>query len=293
MLRYLVSTLLLIPVFSAVSQDMVLTSGQVTLSPGTRIALDGNITWTIGAQASVVNDGLIELGLAATLIETPGAPIVGSGTETAERLLNGAFTGVEPGGLGLTLGAPAAIGAITVTRGHSTVVLSNGAESVARWFHVDGDPPPSTAVDVTFRYDPVELNGLDAQDLVLQHSVVNDVWGGVDSELGPGPNMLSAQLPAPWGILTAFDADEITGVKEENATALFQLLGAPGDDVVHIRVLGHEPLRTWELFDAHGRLLASGRVPDVHTSLEIPMGPWAQGLVIFRLNGRSTHKWLR
>ena len=84
----------------ALGQQMTLQRGNLSVAEGTRINLNGPLLWTIAPGATVVNNGEIDLGSEATLNETLGAPITGTGIERSNTELPIAFTAVEPGGLG-------------------------------------------------------------------------------------------------------------------------------------------------------------------------------------------------
>src|SRR5688572_21058994 len=104
---------LLLP-FSTWAQSMTLTGGTLTVEAGTQVELLGPLEWSIAPGAQVVNDGTIELGTEAILLEADGAPITGAGTEHAQRTVPAGGGVVEPGGLGLSLASPDDLGVVDV-----------------------------------------------------------------------------------------------------------------------------------------------------------------------------------
>jgi len=280
---------------SVCAQDMLLYNGEMVIAAGTRMALDGALNWTIGVDANMVNHGTIECGSSSLLIEAEGSPVQGAGTETAIRSLPAAFNAVEPGGLGLMISASEGIGDLLITRGHEPFVLTGGVTSVARWFRIETVGTSSTTLDIAFRYDPTELNGLDATDLLLRQSPDLINWTTLQNDAGGAPNILIASAPAPWGTITAFDADDLSlGLGLDHAiTPDFALRGGIGDDHIVVISLNQAPLRTWELFDTRGRMVSAGRFSTTGTVARIPAGNLAAGMLLVRINGWSVHKWMQ
>jgi len=270
-------------------QVMSLTSGVVTIAPGTRVALDGPIEWTIGTGGSVVNHGLIDLGGEATLVEPEGNPITGQGVERATRDLPGAFTDVEPGGLGLGIGMTSSIGEVVITRGHRSMRNSLDSLSVARWFHINAPPQAGASLDIRFRYDPTELGGSAPARLVLYKTAdtTQTAWAPLESEVLPGLSALSGIDPSPWSYITAFERISTRVPDAPVPAAAFRVHPNPATDLLQVSASGDEPLRTIEILDANGRLLLTSALPHGgSTRATLDVGALASGILFLRVNGR-------
>jgi hypothetical protein len=278
-----IPVLLCLPLWS-LGQDMTLVSGNLYVAEGTRMAIDGPVVWTIEPAASVVNDGLIEFGTGAILVEPDGGPITGVGTETAQRALPTPFTGVEPGGLGLVMGANTGIGALTLTRGHLPFATADGDESIARWFRIEADGSVGTWLDLEMRYDATELNGLLPADLLMHRTLeLGTYWMPLAG--GPGAGSVTAVDQAPWGWITAFDSDATTAIAEELPRDGFDVYPTLATDRVHVLPKGDAVLRQVELLDAQGRLLATHSADGQGGRLVLDLSSHASGTFLLRVNG--------
>ncbi len=281
--KHLLSLLCLAPA-CCIAQDMTLVSGDMIVGTGTRVALAGPIVWTIAPGASVVNDGLIAFGEEAVLVEPIGGPITGTGVESAQRHLPGAFNDVEPGGLGLVLGSNSGVDTLVVTRGHVPFATPAGDQSIARWYQVDAAGSQGTALDMELRYDASELNGLLAPDLVL-HKTLDTTSNWLAMASFPGPTSLSAEDQWPWGFLTAFDQDAITSVEAPIAgTHAFSVFPTLVSDHVTIAALGDEPIQHIELMDTRGRSIVLGNSTMVGDRY-LDLSSQASGAFLLRVNG--------
>lgn len=270
-------------------QVMSLSNGAVTIAPGTRVALDGPIEWTIGTGGSVVNHGLIDLGAEASLVEPLGNPVTGQGVERASRDLPGAFTDVEPGGLGLKLGMASGIGVVVITRGHRSFRNSLDSASVARWFLIGAAPQPGASLMIGFRYDPTELRGSAPARLVLHKTAdtTQAAWAPLESEVLPGLNALSGIDPSPWAFITAFERISTSVPDAPVPLATFLVHPNPATDLLHVSASGDEPLRTIEVLDASGRLVLTQALPHGgSTRATLDVGSLASGILFLRVNGR-------
>ena len=214
------------------SQDMLLTNGSMAIAPGTRIAFDAPLTWTIDAGSSVVNDGLVDLG-EGQLIEALGAPITGDGFETAFSLLPGGTFATEPGGLGLHFSGEATAGTLTITRGHQPIVVNGTISSVARWFEVQSTATANSVIGTALRIDPSELNGIEAA--LLQHHHAQSVqgpWVPVTGSVDLGTLTVAAGMELTDRFVTAFAADVMTTVPDRGEST-FRLWPTVSDDLVH------------------------------------------------------------
>lgn len=189
-------------------QTATLTNASLTLLPGTHLRIAAPLTWVIGADAAVVNDGLIDLGTEAVLQEADGAPITGAGMEAATWAPASPLADAEPGGLGLTLTTAYAAGMLRVERGHLPRVAPSGAEGIARWYRVSTPLPTAEPIATVLRYDLAELNGASADDLALFTAMDPEgPWTPAISANDPLAQTVSGGSAAPPIHITAFDLD--------------------------------------------------------------------------------------
>lgn len=278
----------------ALGQQMTLQSGNLSIAEGTRINLNGPLIWTIAPGATVVNNGEIDLGSEAMLNETLGAPITGTGIERSNTELPIAFSAVEPGGLGLSLSAGSGIGPVEVVRGHEPIVLPSGDQSVARWFAVDAAPQSGLELQLTFGYDPTELNGLDGSDLVL-HTASSALaqWVPLPSFPNAPAYKVGAIDQSPWALYTAFDADAETLV-EDRLMPPFRAWPTVVDEAITIAALADERIATLEVLDAAGRLLLDASpltAPGAQHRVDLQSLP--AGALFLRINGLHVIKLIK
>jgi hypothetical protein len=273
------------------AQDMLLSSGTLTVAEGTTLTIVSPVQWTIASGAQVINNGTIDLGTEASLLEAPGAPITGSGTEHARVQLAQAFAGVEPGGLGLSLSAAAGPGLVEVVRGHEPFVLPSGASSVARWFLVDAAPQPGLNMEFLFRYDPTELNGLEPDGIALHTSTdVNGPWSPIVSSANAQAYSIWGSQQSPWAFLTAFDPASTTGMAPNTAQGSAAWPTVVDDVVTVIRHDG-QAITQLDVFDTAGRLLRSER-PRMNPAL-LWLGDLSPGTLVLRVDGAFGLKLLK
>ncbi|HEY0976823.1 MAG TPA: hypothetical protein VGE21_05090 [Flavobacteriales bacterium] len=178
------------------------------IAPGTTLHIDTPLVWTTAAGSQTINDGLVLFGTGAGLAEAPGAPFIGTGTERTTVVLDTPPITVDPAGLGLGITTSYAPGTTTVERGHSTTVDASEGSSIARWYRVQS--AANGPAQLTLRYDPTELNGLDEADLwIYREHPLTSVWTPFASIVAPP--VLSATVDS-MGHFTAFDADLHVGL---------------------------------------------------------------------------------
>ncbi|MEO8590190.1 MAG: T9SS type A sorting domain-containing protein [Flavobacteriales bacterium] len=290
LIRSLLPVIVLLPL-ALRAQNMQLTNSTLTVDPGTRIALVGPIDWTIGTDASVINNGRIELGDQAVVAEPEGNPITGTGTEHALYASQGPAADVEPGGLGLTLTMTAALGDMEVVRGHSVQMPGTGAESVARWFNVLATPAPGEQIDIGFHYDPVELNGLVEANLLLHGAdQLTGPWSSLNGTVDLPTHRIASSWSSPWGFITAFD-DDITSVAGEAGVGDgFTVWPTITDDVLHIRSMSGAVPMDITLLDAAGRIVEHA-LPNASRELcTLSLAGQPSGLYVLRVNGTRTFR---
>lgn len=287
------SFLFLAPLLLAISvqaQQSSLSGGTLTVDSGTLLELVGPLEWTLQPDATVVNDGTIDLGTEAVLIEADGRPITGLGTEHALRTMPAGTPPLEPGGLGLTLSSTADLGTVDVQRGHTTITPPGGATSIARWYALASNASPVAPVALAMTYDAVELNGADADDLILHGAAaLTGPWSPVDGSAVAGPQLLTAEATAPWGYLTAFP-EVVTNVPTPTPMADFTVWPTVTDGPVHVVAAGREMIRSWALTDASGRITRSGTFgEDGRRDLSFDTSDLRSGLFVLHVNG--VHSW--
>ncbi|MCB0769682.1 MAG: T9SS type A sorting domain-containing protein [Flavobacteriales bacterium] len=269
------------------SQTMDLSSGNLTVLSGTSLRFLGPIEWTISNAATVVNDGTIDLGSEARLIEAEGAPIIGSGSEHAVLEATPPYAMLEPGGLGLSISVDDGPGTVDVTRGHSRQVLHTSDLSIARWFLVSAEGQTGQDLDLELRYDPTELNGLDDADLLL-FEALSDVgpWGALPSTVDVDARTVSSTDQYPWAYITAFDRNAVAGSPELNHPDGFVIHPTIVENVLWITATGLEQISTLVIFDGSGRTVQDPTPKVSGPRAQLDLSGLAPGAYFLRLNER-------
>ena len=113
-----------------------------------------------------MNDGFIELGTEATLIE----PLTDRSQEQVRNMLvrdpEFAFTDNNIAGPWLIFHEHCP-GQVAITRGHEPLLANGNIPSIARWYRLDAAPVQGEMLDIAFHYETSELNGANASDLVM------------------------------------------------------------------------------------------------------------------------------
>ncbi len=266
---------------------MTLVSGTLTIQPGTRIEISGPVIWTIAPGAEVVNNGEIDLGDAAFLIEQTGTPITGTGTERVFLQVTPPFS-AEPGGLGLTISSSDVAGDVEVVRGHIPALAGNGSESVARWYGLTSGLGPMT---LALEIDPTELNGIPANDLTMHAAqVLSGPWAVVEDAAYDAPYTVLGSTPGGGVFLTAFEGI-VTLVPPVNREAGFLVWPTITDGIVHVRAADGMTIRHWELRDMAGRLVHQGA--GIRHDLLLDLGQHVSGMYLLAVNGTHAAKLVR
>ena len=294
---YSARTFLWIPLLTALNmqaQTMTLQSGNLTIASGTTVELVGPLDFEIASGATVVNDGLIELGTEATLIEPANGPITGAGTEHALRDLNAAFNDNNIAGLGLTLSMNSALGPVAITRGHEPLLANGTIPSIARWYRLDAAPVPGEVLDIAFHYETSELNGASASDLVMHKAPQpTGSWYALPSTSQVGAQLVSVTDPGPWDYLTLFPQVINVSVTEYTDASSFTVLPTATIDRVQVTATGNEMIVKWELFSATGALLAGSNTHGSERSVVIDLSQFPAGAFILRLNDNQRYRLLK
>lgn len=270
------------------AQSMELLDGTLTVSAGTRIAITGPITWTLAPDAQVVNNGRIELGEEAILVENDAAPIVGLGTEHAIIAQGGAITGFEAGGLGLAI-TTAGIGTTEVIRGHQALLNNGVDQSIARWYRLDPPPAAGTDLDLLLRYASSELNGLAGTTLALYlGDTQTGPWSFLPSTADGNARTVLATWNGPWSpVITAFLQGITTNVPAMDPAAEFAVWPSPTTDVLWVRG-ANEGVQQLQLVDASGRTVRELRKSTVQETATLSLQGLPSGMYLLRVNGLYT-----
>jgi len=288
---------LVIPLFAVLNllgQTMTLQSGNLTIAPGTTIELVGPLDLEIVSGASIVNDGLIELGSEATLTEPANGPITGAGTEHAMRDLSSPFTDNNIAGLGLTVSMNTALGPMDVTRGHEPLLANGTIPSIARWYRLDASPVPGSILDIAMHYDVSELNGADASDLVMHKAPLpTGDWYALPSMSQVGPQIVTVTDPGPWDHITLFSEVINVSVPDHTVGSSFTVFPTASADQVQVSSLGSETINKWELFSATGALLDGSNSRMNERMVTIDLSDYSTGTLVLRLNGTRRYRLLK
>jgi len=291
-LALVILSVALLPVLS-VAQTMQLSSGSLQVLNGTTLTIEGPIEWVISPGSTVVNDGVIDLGTQAQLNEPVGGPVVGTGVERATHVGPGPFAGIEPGGLGAMLSTEDALNDLVVERGHAPYAHSGSVEGVARWYRIESTTM-NGALELTFHYDPTELNGSNAATLGLFRSADGTApWTGTLTVPGPGPNELTTSIAYPWPVVTAFDTDLITMVGEPERTEGFLLWPTLATDILNVRTTGTKPIATAEVLDAIGRTKWTPQMSASSFVYTLDITHLTSGQYFLRINGERVLPFLK
>ncbi len=275
---------------STCGQSATLNSGALTVLEGTTVRFVGPFSFEILAGASVENNGVIDLGSEATLIEPAGGPIVGSGTERSITSNGGPFTNTSPGGLGLTMTSALAASPVEVVRGHVPFELPEGDLGLARWYELNSIS--GSDLELTMHYDATELNGLQAEELsAFRSDSENGPWSIMITENDPVQYSLSTSYAYPWGLLSAFDQDVVTASPTLVVADGFSVWPTMVVDVLHVTSLQGPAINTLEVLDGLGRVLPFQRMDHGVDHGVIDCVGLVAGAYFLRVNGNRVFKF--
>ncbi|MEZ4791282.1 MAG: T9SS type A sorting domain-containing protein [Flavobacteriales bacterium] len=279
-------------VVAMTGQTVDLTGGSLRVSPGTSLRFEGPVTFSIQPGAEVVNDGLIDLGSAATLVEPAGGPITGTGTEVAQIDLDGPIGNEEPGGLGLSLTTDFPAGPVTIIRGHLPRAFPEGDPSIKRWFRIDAPSATAGMANITIAYDPTELNGLSSDAIGLFRSdALDGPWDPLASTNDPVTHLVLGSVTAPFGIYTAFDVNAPTASPSLLATNGLHVWPTLTSELLFIHSTDGTPLGPILVFDGLGRsmpLTAQSATADL---VSLDVAGLAAGAYYIRVGDRAIVKF--
>lgn len=277
---------------AGVRAQLVLVDGtSMSVGGGTQVRVEGAATWVLETGSSLVNDGSISFGPAATLDEQPGAAIMGGGTERTHRAYPVPLSNEEPAGLGFSLSTTTAPDSLLIVRGHLPRVNNTNNASIARWFEVrsaNGTLPGSTG---TFAYDQSELNGIPEAALRMASNNDGGVWWPeLNSALDQANNTATATLPDSLGWFTLFDDAVITEVGENvPAQSVFVLFPTVADE--QVTVVGKSRIAECLVLDASGRTVAAMTGTGLSTGIDVRH--FAPGSYVVRINRTSILRFVK
>lgn len=276
------------------AQNITLSDGNLLLSAGTTVHIDGPATFEIGSGASITNHGRIDLGTQAVLVEQPGAPVTGNGFEEATWPNTVPLVNLEPGGLGLRLTTAFAQGGLRVERGHVPRTAWNGAQGIARWYRVSVPGVTTEGLDAELRFDATELNGIMPSALALFHGPAEEgPWTSSPTLLNAPSQTLTAAAPAPEIVITAFDLDAVssTGVRDSEGWACWP---AAVVDECWIKVPKGTVITDATLLDAAGRFILRLPLAAVEGIAHLALPDLASGAYLIQVNrGERTFKIMK
>ncbi|MCU0318884.1 MAG: T9SS type A sorting domain-containing protein [Flavobacteriales bacterium] len=291
-MRSTLAFLLALITLHATAQNVRLLQGTLEVAPGTELTLVGPLAWEIASGALLINDGVIDLGTAGSLVEASGSPVVGSGTEQAVLLPGTELNGLSIAGLGLGVQGESITDTVIIERGHGPRTGPAGEASIARWFQVDGTGWPAEGA-VLLTYDATELNGLDPALLKVHRALSNTgPWAMPGATEFVNSTTLRAQTNATTGFYTAFDLD--LSVSSPALPATDQLFIRPTLVEDHLWVSSDDPDVSWiELLDVHGRSLGRQAITPLGTT-RIDVATLAAGIYWVKAGGSSqTRKFVK
>lgn len=271
---------------------MSFAGGTFSIAPGTTVRLSGPVSWEFAAGAVVVNDGTVDLGTQATLVESDGFPVTGDGLEIVVHEPTGPLAGVEPGNLGLTMTTAYDAGGLIVERGHQPATATNGVQSIGRWYRITSPQPTSETMLAELRYDLTELNGISPPALSLfQSPDYSGTWVPVLSTGNIGAQTLAGTVVPITSHLTAFDLELALATPSGGEAAGINVWPTLLNGHLSVALPSAVPLSKAELFDASGRRVWF-HVPTTTTMgiVSLPIPEQAQGVYLLRINGTSLHR---
>lgn len=289
-LRIMIGRAMLLVVIGALvrtgsAQMTVLDGTGFRVAPGTTMHLDLQGDLEIAGTAEVTNDGLIIVAPGTSILEPLGAPISGSGIESATDLYATPLSGVDPGGLGLEITTTDPPGTLVVERGHLAWSDTAGRVSVERWYRVSPQTWSGSPATIRFHVDPSELNGISFPSAVMH------VRSGADSLWAPHPgwvdqldHAVEASVPDSLGTFTVFEGMLPTGTQDHAFGPGWGVFPSVVQDHVNIRVPAGEALRRTEVLDLRGRCILAQDHPAMQGVQRLELGRLASGSYLLRVN---------
>jgi hypothetical protein len=256
----------------------------LTVLPGTTVQVNGALGFGVGANATCINHGTIELAPQAFVQEAPGSPITGDGTERITRTFSAPLNAADVGGLGLVVTTGIAPGTVTVQRGHLPRTGQGGNTSVARWYDWDATTNTGLGATVRFGYDAVLLNGIPETDQVLHVQQSSADWVALPSAVNTVDRVVEATGMDSIGTLTTFAGALSTGLAARLRDQGALLVPTLADDEVRLLALAGTTDRPVRVVDVAGRPVWSGILPASMESVRIPVHALASGAYTVQLD---------
>jgi hypothetical protein len=230
-----------------------------------------------------------------SVAEAIGAPITGSGIERCERSFGAGPMALEPGGLALSMQFSGGPGTLQLQRGHLPRSAANGAQSIARWYEIASVALIGEPISYELRFDPTELNGLQASLLAAHAAEVSSgPWTGLATIAGPGPNTLSFSTLGSGQFLTAFDPDQVTSLADLSDGTDLRIWPTLANDVVHIMPLDGSSVFEVEVIDLQGRRWYGHSWPSGTAGVvEVPVGTLPPGCYCVRVDRHAVKRFVK
>lgn len=266
--------------------------GSLWVQQGTSVRVEGPSLWLLPSGASMVNDGVIDLGAFTAFQEAPDAWITGSGTERAGHTFASPLAQENVAGLGLTFTTATAPGVLHVVRGHVPDTMADGRVGVLRWFDTNVGAG-SLAGTLRFHYAPSILNGIDEASLLMhRYDALGTLWlpqPGVVDVIGRAVEATTADVT---GRFTLFADSATVGLAALAVDRGLRVHPSPATDRVTLRHTAGLPLGQVRLVDASGRSIATHDARH-RSHLVIDVTPLAPGRYLLVTDDGRSASFLR
>lgn len=252
MKRVFLASFLLFCVIAGNGQSILNTGTSVVMESGTVLSIPNQDTLQLLTGSSFENNGLIRLTGSAALNESVGNPIFGSGTEISRSFQNGPLSGLDVGGLGMTLTQATSLDSLIVVRGHTALLDASGQAGVKRWYDVEADNW-NTPGDIGIYLDNSELNALAQNNLTLNREDANGNWVIIPGAFNAN-SVYVANSVIDMGRFTLF-SDSLNSVIEFRARPTLSAWPNPSSSEVLVQTSGNMSTERCVLRDLSGKLV--------------------------------------
>ncbi|MFK5878368.1 MAG: T9SS type A sorting domain-containing protein [Flavobacteriaceae bacterium] len=214
-----------------------------------------------------LNGQTITLGSTATLYEDSGLISGSTGSITTTRDLNNISENVA--GLGATITTTADMGSTVITRGH-TVYVTEGNNSIKRYFDITPTNNTGLNATLTFNYDDSELNGLTESNLLLFKSTDSGTnWTNESGTVNTTNNTIS--LSGIDGFSRWTTAEDLVLSLENNVIEGFNMYPNPTKDLLFVNA--EEEIKQMKIFNLLGQQLIEKSINSKEAILDLKSLP--------------------
>lgn len=260
---------------------------QVTVSSGTNINIYTGTTITINNDtlrvnnSAIKNHGIISLKDSGYIIEALNFPIFGAGHEEIRITPKEIFNNKNIGGFGIIIYSNQIGNTILLKRGHEDIYAPQA--SIKRWYEFS---PSIFTNNLTFSYDPSELNGVSSSQAMYNYDSNQSNWFKIDGTATTN----EYNVPTPNQIEKLIVTDE-----QLNSITIFPNLG--NNDLI----IGNLPLNSISeisIYSIDGKLILSRKITTYNNTLSrINCNELASGVYLINIkltNGNYYHKkWIK